>query len=128
MTYPVWPASLPQEFLLEGWTNSGEPPVRRQQMESGLDRVTRTSSTTVRNNMYSILVNEGQLADFWSFYETEGNAGADLIQAPLFTGNAVGMHLCRFLSYPVIARHGVKWKVSFTLETDEQYINWSQNG
>lgn len=125
MSYPIWPASLPQEFLLEGFSNSGELPVRRQQMESGLDRVTRVSSSTIKSNTYSMLVDEKQKADFWSFFDKDANAGADLIQAPMLTGNAVGMHLCRFTTYPTIARHGVKWKISFTLETDEQFINWS---
>lgn len=125
MSYPIWPGSLPQEFLRDGYANSGELPVRRQQMESGLDRVTRVSSSTIKANTYSIVVDKKQMADFWSFFEMEANAGADLVQAPMLTGNAVGMHLCRFTTYPTIARHGVKWKISFTLETDEQFINWS---
>lgn len=125
MSYPVWPDSLPQKFLLEGFSNSGTQPVRRQQMESGLDRVLRISSTTVRNNTYSIVVDEKQLAEFWSFFDMDANAGADFVRAPMLTGNTVQMHLCRFSSYPQVIRSGLKWKVSFELETDEQQIEWS---
>lgn len=125
MSYPVWPESLPQKFLLEGFSNSGSQPVRRQQMESGLDRVLRISSTTVRDNTYSIVVDENQLAEFWSFFDADANAGADFVRAPMMTGNTVVMHLCRFSSYPQVVRSGLKWKVSFSLETDEQQIEWS---
>lgn len=125
MSYPSWPQSLPQEFMGDGFSNGGAQPVNRQQMESGLDRVTRISSVTVRNNSYSIVCDEKQLADFWSFYENAANGGADFILAPMLTGNKVSMHVCRFSSYPAQSRHGIKWKVSFSLETDQQHIVWS---
>jgi len=123
--YPVWPESLPQEFMADGFDNDGAPPLRRQQMESGLDRVTRVSSTTVRTNNYSIVCDEEQLADFWSFYENAADGGAAMVLMPMLTANKVFMHVCRFLSYPKKTRHGVKWRVTFSLETTQQQINWS---
>lgn len=125
MTYPAWPESLPQEFMGDGFSDGGSPPLRRQQMESGLDRVTRISSTTVRNNTYSIVCDEKQLAEFWSFYESAADGGAALVQMPMLTGNDVLMHICRFSSYPNVSRHGIKWRVTFSLETAQQQINWS---
>lgn len=124
MSYPAWPETLP-EPMMDGFAHAGEQPVRRQQMESGPDRVTRISSTTVATNNYSICVDEEQLAEFWSFYENAANGGADWVQAPMFTGNAVALHVCRFASHPSVGRLGVKWRVSFTLETSHQVIDWS---
>lgn len=125
MQYPAWPLSLPQCILADGFSNSGEPPLRRQQMESGLDRVTRVSSTVVSSNTYSIVCDEDQLAEFWSFYNGPANCGADFVIMPMFTGNDVLNHKCRISSYPNVARHGIKWRVSFSLETDQQQISWS---
>lgn len=125
MAYPSWPLSLPQCMLSDGFSNGGDPPLRRQQMESGLDRVTRVSSTTVRTNNYSIICNEQQLAEFWSFYEDAADGGAAMVIIPMMTANKVLNHLCRFLSYPAIARNGLQWRVTFSLETAQQQINWS---
>lgn len=125
MVYPVWPESLPQEFMADGFTDGGDPPLRRQQMESGLDRVTRVSSTTVRTNTCSFVCDEKQLADFWSFYENAADGGAAIVLMPMKTANAVLTHACRFLSYPATSRHGIKWRVTFSLETAQQQINWS---
>lgn len=125
MAYPVWPLSLPQCIQMEGFSNGGEQPLRRQQMETGLDRVTRVSSTSVRSNSYSINCTEEQLADFWSFYEGAADGGAALVIMPMMTANKVLMHVCRFLNYPTISRSGIKWRVTFSLETAQQQINWS---
>jgi len=124
MSYPVWPENLQARPLVDGFTASGAQPVKRQQMETGLDRVTRLSSTTVRTNVYSIICTKEQLADFWSFYENEANQGADLVQMPMITGNETLMHLCRFASYPREVPDGLEWRVTFELETDEQHIDW----
>lgn len=125
MVYPVWPDTLPQCILADGFSDGGDPPVRRQQMESGLDRVTRVSSTVVRSNTYSVLCTIDQLPEFWSFYDGPANAGADKVLMPMFTANKTLMHLCRFTSYPAVARQGFKWRVTFSLETDQQQISWS---
>lgn len=125
MAYSQWPESLPQFFLVDGFTMDGQQPVHRQQMESGLDRVTRISSATVRTNTYSIVCNKTQLAEFWSFYNIEGNGGADFVLMPMITGNEKQYHRCRFSSYPRQIPDGLEWRVTFTLETDEQFIDWS---
>lgn len=125
MSFPVWPQSLPQEFMGDGFSDGGAPALRRQQMETGLDRVTRVSSTTVRNNTYSVVCDEKQLAEFWSFYDGPANGGADFVIMPMFTGNDVANHKCRISSYPSVSRHGIKWRVTFSLETDQQQISWS---
>lgn len=125
MSYPAWPLTLPQCVMADGFSNGGEPALRRQQMEAGLDRVTRISSTTVRNNTYSVLLDSEQLPEFWSFYDGPANAGADKVLMPMFTANKTLLHLCRFTSYPSVSRHGIKWRVTFSLETDQQQISWS---
>lgn len=126
MNHPMWPSVLPQEPLLAGFSSSGQQPVRRQQMESGPDRVTRVSSQSVRsNNVAWYLESAQQMAAFWSFYENEANAGADWVLIPVRTGNVVAPHLCRINSYPGQSRMGRGWQVSFSVETTDQPIDWS---
>ncbi len=123
--YPTWPDSLQQVPLVAGFSVSGEQPVKRQSMETGLDRVTRMSSSTVRTNNYSIICTNDQCADFWSFYENEANGGADMVRIPMVTANGVQFHTCRISTYPNQVPDGLEWRISFTLETDEQQIDWS---
>lgn len=123
--YSTWPITLPQIPLVAGFSASGEQPVKRQQMETGLDRVTLLSSTTVRTNSYSIICDKTQLVDFWAFYNNDANKGVNLVKIPMVTANETLYHTCRFASYPVQVPDGLEWRVSFTLETDEQQIDWS---
>lgn len=125
MSYAVWPANLQQLPLVDGFSSTGEAALRRQQMESGLDRVTLVSDTVVRANTYSVICTREQLADFWSFYNNEANKGADFVLMPMVTGNDVQFHTCRFIGYPTQIPDGLEWRVTFQLETDEQQINWS---
>lgn len=125
MNYPQWPQELQQLPLVDGFNYSGKAPIKRQEMETGLDRTTRLSSTTVRTNSYAIICDESQAAVFWDFYEKEANAGADKVLMPMVTANKVHMHLCKFVGYPSVVPDGLEWRISFTLETDEQHINWS---
>lgn len=125
MGYPAWPLELPQEPMMDGFDSDGQQPVRRQQMESGLDRVTRVSSTTARSNSISFALDASQLATFWSFYDNAANGGADFVLMPMVTGNSVAMHVCRIASYPKQSRYGIHWRVSFSLETAHQHIDWS---
>jgi hypothetical protein len=124
MDYPVWPANLPHP-LRDGFSVEGTQPVHRQAMESGPDRVTRISSTTMRTNPCSIICDRQQVAEFWSFYEHGGNAGADWVIIPMVTGNAVAPHLCRFVGHPSQVPDGLDWRITFVLETAEQQFDWS---
>ena len=125
MTYPVWPASLPQEFMMDGYSLGGEQPIQRQQMETGLDRVTQLSSSAVITNSYSFVLNDQQLEEFWSFYKNEAGLGASMVLVPMLTVSNVYLHLARFTSFPTQQRHGIAWRVSFSLETTQQQFDWS---
>ncbi len=125
MTYPVWPETLQQLPLVDGFNSSGVAPVHRQEMETGLARTTLLSSTAVRTNTFSIICTKEQLATFWSFFNTDAAQGADMVQIPMITGNAPIMHLARFVGYPSQVPDGLEWRVTFQLETDEQQIEWS---
>lgn len=124
MSYPMWPSSLPQAPLVRRFSAGGEQPVIRQEMEAGLDRVTRISYNTIRNNQVSFLMDNDQLAEFWSFYENEANAGADLVYVPMVTGNVVLLHVARISSYPTPVPEGIDWIVSFSVETEEMQVRW----
>lgn len=125
MNYPIWPQELQQLPLVDGFSSTGVTPTKRQQMESGLDRVTRISSTTVRTNQYSIICDKTQAAIFWDFFNREANAGADFVIMPMSTSNGILNHVCRFSTYPNQVPDGIEWRISFSLETDEQHTNWS---
>lgn len=120
----MWPSTLPQLPLRDGFNSGGEQPVKRQQMEAGLDRVTRVSSNTDRKNQLSFVMTKSQAADFWSFYENEANAGADFVYVPMVTGNEVLLHVARIATYPQQLQDGIDWRISFTVETEEQQVEW----
>lgn len=124
MPYPVWPESLPDLPLRDGFSVESTPSIRRQQMESGPDRTTRVSSTTMHTNAYSIICDAQQVADFDSFFDSEANAGADWVIIPMLTSNAVIPHKCRFVGGVQRVPDGLDWRISFQLETAEQYIDW----
>lgn len=126
MDYPLWPETLPCPRR-DGFSVSGTPPTRRVEMESGPARVQRISSRAVVTNSYSITCGQIDAAEFWSFYHTEANAGADWVLMPMVTGNRLLPHKSRFVDYPEMRPEGLgRWRISFTLETAEHRSDWSE--
>lgn len=124
MSYPVWPETLPCLPLRDGFSAELMPALRRVEMESGPDRITRVSSTSMSSNSVSIFCTKKQLAEFDSFFNTEANAGADWVVIPMLTSNRVVPHKCRIVP-PIRREHmGLGWRVSFGLETGEQHTDW----
>lgn len=124
MIYPAWPETLPAPRRADfGATLT--PSVRRQPMESGPDRVTRVSSVDMSNCTHVIVVDKAQAAEFQSFWKNEGNGGADWILVPTLTVNGVAMHKCRFVGDVTVVPDGLDYRIGFSLETDEQHIDWS---
>lgn len=121
MANAQWPDSLPG-VLRSGYGVSGKQAVIRTQMETGLDEVSRISSTNVRDITAAVALTDEQCSTFWSFYHsTEGaNDGANLIDISIKTSNGFALHACRIKTLPRSVPYGTKTKVSFTLETDQQ--------
>lgn len=117
----TWPSTLPHPKR-DGYQVSGELPVVRTAMEGGRARVHRVTSTIMRNISVSVVLDKKQANTFWSFFNVDANAGADFVYVPVITGNAIKSHLCRFTSYPNEAVNGLVFEISFSLETDEQYL------
>lgn len=124
MSYPVWPSALPRLPLRDGFSASSSPAVRTVEMESGAPRVTRVSSTTLHTATHSIVCTTEQLAEFDSFFDSAANAGADWVLIPMFTSNKAVPHKCRFVGGVQRVSMGRLWRVTFTLLTDEQHIDW----
>lgn len=117
----TWPAALPHPKR-DGYQVNGELPIVRTPMESGRARVHRVTSTIMRNISVGVVLDKKQTNLFWNFFNTDANAGADFIYVPVITGNAIKNHLCRFTSYPSVTVNGLCFEISFSLETDEQYL------
>lgn len=119
--YFTWPSSLPNPRQ-NGYQVGGELPVVRTQMESGRARVHRVTSTIMRNITVSVALDKKQTNLFWDFFNNSANAGADFVYMPVITGNALKNHLCRFITHPSETVSGAVFEISFSLETDEQYL------
>lgn len=122
MALAKWPSALgaPQ---LSDFSVSGSLPVKRTEMQSNRPRTFRISKTIMRDVQVSFYFSDAQLALFWIFFETGGNAGADWFEMPLRVGNSLEPHIVRFKSLPsqsVVRKN--KSKVSFVIETDQQKV------
>jgi len=120
MPDPVWPESLPTP-LLQGYKVNDELPLIRTKMESGPDRVTRTSTSFMSNVGFSILLSSAQRKTLRSWFENAANAGADWVSMPVDTGSGIAFHRCRIvagLSWQPI--NSKTWRVNFKIETDER--------
>ena len=117
----AWPASLPAP-LLSSYSAKGEQPVRRTKMEVGLDRVQRISSSSPTNITMSIaLTTEGQRQDLLTYYNVDGNAGANMVTIPIDTGLGFVDHSVRFLAKPIPIPKGKGiYFVNCPVETLEQ--------
>lgn len=124
MSYPHWPETLPTP-LKDGFSAELTPGTRRVQMESGPDRVTRISSTSMSTNSYSIFCKSEQAAEFDSFFNVSANAGTDWVIIPMVTSNELLPHKCRIVGPIRREPMGLEWRISFTLETAEQLTDWS---
>ena len=124
MADPIWPESLPTP-LLSGFGVSDDLPLIRTRMESGPDRVTRTSSTFMTNISFKLLLTASQYAEFRQFFETNCNAGADWFSIPLDTAGSVVYHRARFKKSPKYSIERPFYRLSCQVETDERHITWS---
>ena len=72
----TWPETLPQELLMEGYTESAPDLLLRSAMETGPSKVRRRATAGVRPVNGSILVTAAQLEIFKGFYNDDLMAGA----------------------------------------------------
>lgn len=75
MTTPVWPESLPQWVLKDGFSLAQKDGRKRSQMDVGPSHVRRRFSAAVRPFSLQIIVDEGQSARFDRFWNEELSGG-----------------------------------------------------
>ena len=116
----AWPTSLPSP-LLSSYGVKGKQSLRRVSMEAGPDRVQRISDVTMRNvSMKMIVTTLAQRTDLMTFYNSDGNGGADWVTIPIDTGLGFVNHRVRFIAVPSITPMGNgNYSVTCPVETDE---------
>lgn len=76
MTIPAWPATLPQNLLVDGFQNSPPDLILRSSMEVGPAKQRRRATAGVRPVQGKIIVNETQLAEFIEFFDDDLLSGS----------------------------------------------------
>jgi hypothetical protein len=121
MPDPVYPVELPSP-LLTGYSFSDDLPLIRTQMESGPERVTRTSSSYATNINFSLILTRDQLAIFRNFFENTINAGADWFDVQLDSAGTYVTHRTRFIQSPSYSIQRPFYRVNCAVEVDQRQI------
>jgi hypothetical protein len=74
---PGWPADLPDNFLLEGYSETLADTTIRTQMEAGIAKVRRRFTYAARPFSGRLVVNRAQKESLEAFYITTCRSGAD---------------------------------------------------
>jgi hypothetical protein len=73
---PTWPASLPQQPLIDGYQESTPNTLVRTQMDKGPDKVRRRFTAGTRTFAVQFLLDETQTATLETFIEDDLEGGA----------------------------------------------------
>lgn len=76
MANPIWPTSLPQEPLREGYTETGPDALLRTEMESGPPIVRRRFTAATQGRQVVYRMSDAQWATFKTFFDTTISGGA----------------------------------------------------
>ena len=110
----VWPPTLPQVALADGYTSRPGDNVVRTEMDVGPAKVRRRGSAGVRRISVRYRMTPAQSDDFEAFYNDTLRSGALRFTWP---GPAGGDSLtARILPTPVWRPRGANWTVSMDLE------------
>ena len=86
---PSWPAGLPERPLVDGFSREAASNVQRTQMDVGLAKQRRRSTSGARPLKCTILVTDAQYATFQTFFDTTLGSGAIPFDwVDFFTGSA----------------------------------------
>ncbi len=116
MTNPVWPATLPQEPLAQGYAERAPDTVIRTQMEAGPPKVRRRFTAGVRSIECRLRLIPAQVDTLDAFFNTTVAGGAlPFDWKHPRTGTAVTFRFVEPPSYAPVAR-GALWQASLRLE------------
>ena len=116
MTNAVWPATLPQEPLADGYSEQAPNTVLRSQMEAGPPKLRRRFTAGVRTIECQLRLTPAEVADLDLFF-TETVAGGSLPfdwKHPR-TGTAQTFRWVEPPTYTPLAR-GTRWRATLRLE------------
>ena len=116
MPNPVWPASLPQDVLVEGYEETFPELALRTEMDAGPAKVRRRFTAGVRTLNVMSAMTRTQVATLDTFFATTTQGGAlqfDWVHPR--TGSAAAL---RFTRPPMTAPEpgGQRWRVELELE------------
>lgn len=110
----TWPNTLPQDFLIEGYSESPPDNLIRQPMEIGPEKVRRRQTSAIQPINALQYMTTAQLAYLQTFYITTSYYGALAMDLPHpRTGSTVE---ARFSKPPSYAKRGMGWIVSYSFE------------
>ena len=115
MTNPVWPLSLPQKVLAQGFEETMPKNVIRTSMDIGPDKVRRRTTSNVREISVTVQMTISQKATFEEFFLDTVHSGASSFDwvDPLTQAEVT----FRFREPPKISYVGGVWiNVSMKLE------------
>lgn len=112
----VWPASLPQRVLAQGYAETFPKTAVRTQMDAGPDKVRRRFTAAVRDFEVSLRLTPAQAATLESFFDstTAGGALAFDWTHPR-TGDAVSFRFKGAPRLTAVAR-GQRYQAALSLE------------
>ncbi len=116
MTNIVWPASLPQEPLTQGFSEQAPSTAIRSQMEAGPPKVRRRFTAGVRNIECQLRLTPAQVDTLDAFFGSTVAGGAlPFDWKHPRGGTAVTFRFVEPPSYTPVAR-GTLWQASLRLE------------
>jgi len=116
MTNSVWPVSLPQEPLAQGFSEQAPSTVIRSQMEAGPPKVRRRFTAGVRNIECQLRLTPAQVDTLDSFFDTTVAGGSlSFDWKHPRSGAAVTLRFVEPPSYTPLTR-GTLWQASLRLE------------
>lgn len=110
----VWPATLPQNFQVQGYSESGADNILRTTMDVGPDKLRRRTTSNVRRVTGSMWLTPAQYTELRTFFEVTHQFGA----LTFTKDDEHGINRTwRFISPPVYSTVGPEnWQVRLQLE------------
>lgn len=110
----AWPGTLPQNFQIQGYTETGAQNTVRTKMEVGPDKVRKRTTSEVRVVQGNMWLTAAQYTIMRTFYETDHNFGADTFTKD--DEHAIN-RTWRFVDPPVYTTIGANtWQVRLKIE------------
>ena len=119
MANPVWPASLPQKVLVDGYSEEPQSQVIRTEMDAGPKKTRRRFTAATRSIPVSMNLDLTQLDTFETFFDSDLQGGSLVFDMPHpRTGATVVMQIVGDPPYRLTPIGGGNeyWRLAMSLE------------